>query len=84
MGSCVKQIPNDEAFWIGLVETNLRLGWEKCLVPLENLEPEAAQNLADRLEVRLEVTSDGYTFTKADTWIQPKREVNPYQPAGSA
>ncbi len=76
MGTYVQQIPNDETFWISLVETNMRLGWEKCLVPLGNLKPEVAQTLADKLEVRLEVTDDGYIFTKLDVWIQPRRQVS--------
>ncbi len=75
MGTYVQQIPNDEAFWISLVETNLRLGWEKCLVPLGNLQPVVAQSLAHRLEVRLEAIDDGYIFTKEETWIRPNSAI---------
>ncbi len=80
MGSYVKQIPNDEAFWIGLVENNMRLGWEKCLVPFKNLTPQVAQALADKLDVRLEVADEGYIFTKADAWMQQKHESAQNQP----
>jgi hypothetical protein len=83
MGSHVKQIPNDESFWISLVETNMRLGWERCLVPPADMKPEVAKALADRLNVRLEVTDEGYVFTKMDMWIQRKRDVNQHRSAGS-
>ena len=82
MGSYVKQIPNDEAFWTGLVETNLRLGWERCLVPLENLKPEVANALANRLNVKLEVTNDGYIFAKDEMWIRPKENSGQHHSFG--
>lgn len=83
MDSDVKQIPNDEAFWIGLVETNLRLGWEKCLVPRENLEAETATILADRLKVHLDVTDEGYIFRKDVMWFRPKPEAGRSKTTGS-
>ena len=75
MGTYVEQIPNDEAFWIGLVKTNMRLGWEKCLVPLGNINPNVAKTLADSLDVRLEVTEEGYVFIKDELRIWPRKEV---------
>lgn len=76
MGSHVKQIPNDEAFWTSLVETNMRLGWEKCMVPLGNLNAEAAKILAGKLDVHLEITDGGYVFRKDEMWIRPKQTVD--------